>query len=140
MPDDAQPLDPHLRLISDTFLEQLERLLALEERKRETPFDDPAFPSLARDVEDAARALLGRAAHQAERAHDVHDQAVGDGASSTIEDIPADLTPARILAMWRDADRELAVAEPGSSRQRELRDRVDALRSAYQRAYRRVDP
>ena len=109
----------------------------MEERKRATPVDDPWFPTLARQVEEAAQALLERAAEQTQLAQEVHDQSVGDGASTTIEDIPADLSPARILAMWRDADRSLADAEPGSPRERELRTRVQALRGAYQQAYRR---
>lgn len=118
-------------------MEQMEQLLALEERKRVTPVDDPGFPAIARDVEDAARALLERASQQTERAHDVHDRAVAEGASATIEDIPADLSPARILTLWRDADRELRSTEPGSLRARQLEMTVDALRAAYQRAYRR---
>lgn len=139
MLDDAQKLDPGLRVISDTFMSQLEELMALEERKRTTPVDDPSFPDVARQVETAARALLDRASQQTSAAQDVHDTAVEAGATATIEDIPADLSPARVLALWRDADRELASAEHGSVRWYELRTRVDAYRRAYQAAYDRRD-
>jgi hypothetical protein len=99
--------------------------------------DDPAFPSIAREVEDVARALLERAAQQTDRAQQVHDAAVTDGASATIEDIPSELSPAQILARWRDADRRLAALDPTSSEARTLRGTIDGLRAAYHRAYRR---
>lgn len=137
MADDTDIADPTLRVISDTFMAQLDELHALEEQKRVTPMDDPAFADLARRVEEAARNLLDRAAQQATAAERSHDAAVESGSAATIVDLPADLTPARILAMWRDADRELASVEPGSARAIELTSVVAALRRAYQRAYER---
>src|SRR3954452_5711454 len=97
---DAESPDPaqaELREISDGFLAQLERLSALEERKRETPVDDPAFPRLAAEVEATTRALLERAASQTAAAHEVHEGAVADGTSLTIEDIPQGTSATRIL-------------------------------------------
>lgn len=131
-PDSAQG---DLRAISDTFLAQLERLAALEERKRETPVDDPSFPQLAQEVETTTRALLQRAASQTSAAHEVHEEAVTEGASFTIEDIPPGTSAVRILALWREVERELSAEQPGSPRARDLERRSAAYRVAYQRAY-----
>ncbi len=137
MGDEATPLDVRLRTISDTFLQQLDQVLALEERKRDTPVDDEAFPALARAVEDGVRALLERAQEQTRDADSAHIEAVAEGSSEAIADIPADLTPTGILAQWREAERALADATPGSPEQRELQRRIAAFRGAYQAAYRR---
>jgi hypothetical protein len=89
--NDTPALDPTLRIVSDTVMLQLEELLVLEERKRTTPVDDPTFTKLAREVEDAARRLLAGASQQTSAAEAVHDDAVVEGMTATIEDIPADL-------------------------------------------------
>jgi hypothetical protein len=137
MANETSALDPTLRIVSDAVMQQLEELLALEERKRMTPVDDPAFPELARQVEDAARRLLAGASGQTTAATEVHDEAVAEGTSATIEDIPADVSPTEILARWRDAERDLAAVEAGSARWIQLNTQVEALRRAYQEAYRR---
>jgi hypothetical protein len=129
-------LDSALRTTSDGFIEQLERLLALEERKRETPVDDARFPALAREVEEAAAALLERAGRQADLAVQAHTAALAADVGGTIEPIPADLTPAAILGLWRDAERRLALAAPDTSQHAELSHRAATLCAAYQAAYR----
>jgi len=131
-------LDPALRTTSDTFIRQLERLLELEERKRATPIDDPVFPALAREVEDAAGALLERASQQTALSVEAHTEAVEADGAGTIEQIPADLTPAGILGLWRDAERRLEQSQPDTREHRELTQHVVALRGAYQAAYRRL--
>lgn len=135
MPDDINGLDPTIRIVSDNLLAQLEAVFELEERKRNTPVDDPAFPRLAEEVREAARLLLAEAAEQSARAEDVHVAAISRGTTTTIEDLPGDLSPARLLSLWREADQERSTLDPGSERWRELSIRIDALRRAYQRAY-----
>ena len=132
---DSPSIDPTIRAVSDELLLELSELLALEELKRTTPVDDPAFPQLARDVEEAARTLLAKATMQSSLAEDIHDDVVDAGDSSTIEDLPADLSPTEILVEWRRADRERASVEQGSARWLELSARAEALRRAYQRSY-----
>jgi hypothetical protein len=135
---DSGPTDPiqtDIRAISDTFLAQLERLQALEDRKRVTPVDDPSFPALAEEVEATTRALLERAAAQNAAAQEIHEVAVEEGTTGTIVEIPPDLSAARILALWREAERELAAETPGSPRARDVERRSAAYRIAYQRAY-----
>jgi hypothetical protein len=134
MPD-PETLEPDIRAISDAFLAELDRLGELEERKRQTPVDDPSFPVLALEVEETARALLARAAQQRETAHEVHQEAVEEGPTATIEDIPPGTSAARILAMWRDVERELAALPPGSPEARALSRRSTVYRLAYQTAY-----
>jgi hypothetical protein len=133
--NEAQAIDPTIRAVSDEVVLELSQLLTLEELKRATPVDDPAFPQLARDVEEAARALLAKASMQTSLAEDAHDASVSSGASATIEDLSPDLSPTEILSMWRDADRERAAVEQGTARWLELSARVEALRRAYQRSY-----
>lgn len=137
MPDEAAVVETGLREISDSFITELEGLLALEERKRSMAVDDPAFPDLARSVEDAARVLLSKASEQTSAATQAHDIAVVEGETATIEDMSPDTTPSQILKMWRDADRDLAQATQGSAEWTRLAARCDALRHAYQRAYER---
>jgi hypothetical protein len=124
-----------LRVVSDDFLAQLDDLPALEERKRLTPVDDPAFPQIADDVREAAKLLLAHAAEQATRAEDVHSTAIASGASATIEEMQDDRTPAQILALWREADQERRAVPTGSARWQELTVQIEALRRSYQRAY-----
>jgi hypothetical protein len=132
---DQTPHEAELRAISDTFLSQLDALAALEERKRSTPLDDPDLPRLARQVVDATQALLQRAGEQHRTATSLHAEAVQDGTSVTIEEVPADWSAAQILAMWRDTERALAQVTPGSPRERELTQRSAAYRLAYQRVH-----
>lgn len=134
-PYQTDPVQPEIRAISDTFLAQLERLQALEERKRVTPVDDPSFPALAEEIEQTTRALLERAAAQNAAAQEIHTDAVEEGSTGTIVDIPPDTSAARILALWREVERELAAEAPGSPRARDLERRSAAYRIAYQRAY-----
>lgn len=136
--NDAQAIDPTIRVVSDELIRELGELLSLEELKRSTPVDDPAFPQLARDVEEAARSLLAKAATQTSLAEDAHEASVDSGASATIEDLSPDLPPTEILTMWRDADRERASVERGTARWLELSARVESLRRAYQKAYDRT--
>jgi hypothetical protein len=133
--EDSTSLDPKLRTVSDTFLQQLERLLELEELKRETPVDDEGFPALARAVEDGVKALLERAEQQRVLADEAHIEAVAEGVEETIDDVDPALTPSGVLQLWRDAERRLASAPAGSSEARQLAARSDRLRAAYQRAY-----
>jgi hypothetical protein len=137
--NDAQAIDPTIRAVSDEVILEIGELLALEELKRATPVDDPAFPQLARDVEEAARSLLSKASAQTSLAEDAHEDSIDSGASATIEDLSPELSPAEILSMWRDADRERASTERGSARWLELSARVEALRRAYQRSYDQSD-
>jgi uncharacterized protein YciW len=134
-PYQTDPVQPEIRAISDTFLAQLERLGALEERKRVTPVDDPSFPALAEEIEQTTRALLERAASQNAAAQEIHEEAVEEGTTGMIVDIPPDTSAARILALWREVERELAAEAPGSPRARDLERRSAAYRIAYQRAY-----
>lgn len=133
--NEAQSVDPAIRVVSDELIRELDELLTLEELKRATPVDDPAFPQLARDVEETARSLLSKAATQTSLAEDAHEASFDTGANATIEDLSPELSPAEILSMWRDTDRERATVQRGTARWLELSARVESLRRAYQRSY-----
>ena len=140
MPDEATTLDAGLRDISNSFITDLESLLALEERKRSMAVDDPAFLDLSRTIEDAARVLLTKAGEQTSAATEVHDVAVERRARAA-PSRTCRRTPRRRSMAMADADRQLAQAAPGSADRIRLSARCDALRRAYQRAYSaRADP
>jgi len=124
-----------LRRASDEFMQRLDRLYELESRKRELPPDEPEFVRLAREIEDLARALLFAGGQQVELAEEVHSD-IKQG--ETIVDQPIRETPPRraavtILAEWREAERRLVAAAPGTNDEREAKAAVDRLREEYRR-------
>jgi hypothetical protein len=124
-----------LRVTSDLFMQRLDRLYELEQRKREIRPDDPEFTRIAREVEDTARALLGTSEHQTVLADDVKAQ-VKQGDRQLGENPIRDLPPTRrdataILGDWRAAERRLAAAGLGSDEERRARDEVERLREEY---------
>jgi len=53
--------------------------------------------------------------------------------TTTIEETQRSVSA--ILTEWRDAERRIAAAEPGSAEEAEARALSDSLREEYQRAY-----
>ena len=121
--------EQELRLASDNFLARVERLHALEERKRELPATETA--ELAREVEALTEEILGWAQRQTEMA-----QAVADGNSDAG---PISTTPPRalnvVLAEWREAERRLEREQPSTAAWESATADVDRLRDEYARAY-----
>jgi hypothetical protein len=120
-----------LRAESDTFVAQLQRLIELENEKRETPPTDPRFLGLAVEVEDAAAALLEDAREQTE----LGDAAHGADLPDPIAAIPPNLSAVQLISAWRDAERELADLPARSDDARALRLTIDAYRRAYQATF-----
>ncbi|HEX8941296.1 MAG TPA: hypothetical protein VF763_14160 [Candidatus Limnocylindrales bacterium] len=130
-----------LRHASDALLAALEQLAALEHEKRTlTPGSDP-FVELATRIDLLARQILeqsGRERHLAEATAEQRR-------SGAPPERPIEATPAApdagsraihdVLADWRDAERRLADAPPGSPEARALEARIDALREEYRVAH-----
>jgi hypothetical protein len=145
MTQPVNPPDPHevedlkvasdLRNASDAFMRQLDRLVELEERKRELPPGDPEFTRLAREVEDLAAAALAASGTQVRLADAVADIAKrGDrdiADHPIVEMPPGPREAALILAEWRAAERALAAASPGSDDERVAREQAERLRREY---------
>ena len=116
-------------------MRDLDVLMALEEEKRTLDPGDPKLVELAERVDDIARRILGGATRQRSLSEVVHRQVVSGSAAAPVESIAA--TPRSIpsiLAEWRDAERRLAVAEPGSVEESEAQALVQALREEYRAA------
>lgn len=125
--------DEHeLRLASDDFLARVERLDALEGRKRELRPGTPEMIDVAHQVEALAREVLDLAKRQT-------DLATAVAADPTLDMPPIAIIAPRplpvILAEWREAERRLDAEPPGTAGWEIGRANVDRLRDEYARAF-----
>jgi len=125
-----------LRQASDALLRDLEVLSAIEEEKRDLPPGDPRLVELAGRVQEIAERILATTVrqHQLTQAANVQTE-IGSAAApkQSIAATPRALS--LILAEWREAERRLIDAEPGSADSVEAAAQVDALREEYRRGY-----
>ena len=125
-----------LRIVSDLLMRDLEALVNAEEEKRKVAPDDPRLVTLAAEVDELARRVLGLTRRQQDIAEDVHEQAIEGGVDAPTEHIEGTHRPiGLILAEWRTAERDVAAAEPGSAEAETARATADRLREEYRRAY-----
>lgn len=125
-----------LRSVSDALMRDLEALVNAEEEKRKVSPDDPRLVTLAAEVDQIARRVLGLTARQQDIAVDVHEQAVEGGVDAPTEPIEETHRPiGLILAEWRTAERDIAAAVPGSADAESARATADRLRDEYRGAY-----
>lgn len=125
-----------LRAMSDALLRDLDVLATLEERKREIPPGDPSLVELAEQIESIAARILGESASQrvlSQRVQQLTDAGSGAAPAETIAATPRPV--AAVLAEWREAERRLAAATPGTADAAEARLLVDQLRSEYSEAH-----
>ena len=131
----ATELEEKLRATSDGMLRVLDQLRALEEEKRTAPPGTPRFRSLTQEIERLASGIFSHARRQTEigaMTAEAND-AVGQQPTPIEEIPPRDM--ATILAEWRDAERRLADATPGTPEA--IKAHVDAqrLRAEYRAAH-----
>ena len=125
-----------LRATSDELLRDLEVLLALEDEKRSIAPGDRRLVELAERIESIASRILGSSTKQRELTEHINDLSnAGSSAApeTTIDDTPRSI--AEILSDWREAERQLAAAEPGSVDAAEAALQVDRLRADYRRSH-----
>jgi hypothetical protein len=125
-----------LRETSDALLRDLEVLAAMEDEKRQLAPGDPRLVELAGRIQEIAERVLAGTVrqHQLTQVANVQVDIGAPGApGQPIADTPRPL-PA-VLAEWREAERRLSVAEPGSGEEAEARALTDALRDEYRRTY-----
>jgi hypothetical protein len=125
-----------LRRTSDTLLRDLEALIQLENEKRTIEPGDPALVDLAARIELIAKRVLASSSSQ--RAQTQLIQELKETGSPAAPDAPIAETPRSmeaILAAWRQAERQLETAEPGSAEAREAEVLVDKLRQEYRHAH-----
>ena len=125
-----------LRETSDALLRDLEVLGAIEDEKRDLSPGDPRLVELAGRIQAIAERVLAGTVrqHQLTQVVNVEVEAGAvDAPTQTIAETPRALSS--VLAEWRNAERRLAAAEPGSADEAEARALADALRDEYGRAY-----
>jgi hypothetical protein len=125
-----------LRAVSDELLSELDQLAGIEAEKRTLhPGDERAV-----ELSVTARKLAERILSTSRAEEDLAEgglQAVKEGLPGA-PDRPIEETHRQlhlILDDWREAERGVAAAAPGTSEWIEQRGRADAFRNEYQRAF-----
>lgn len=125
-----------LRNVSDELVRDLEALVNAEHEKRNVAPDDPRLVTLAAEVDQLARRVLGLTERQYDIAEDVHELATDGGVDAPTKTIEETHRPiGMILAEWRAAERDAATAPEGSAEADTARSTADQLRNEYRRAY-----
>jgi hypothetical protein len=122
-----------LRVASDAMLRDLEMLAGLEEEKRLLEPEDARTVRLAGQIEEMAARLLKHSAEQHAMTIRIHDDPEVAAIEGPIAGMPR--TMAAILDAWREAERDLAAATPGSPAADVAQARVDQFREEYRRAH-----
>lgn len=117
-----------LRHTSDALLAQLSQLEELERTKRELEPGSRAQLRLARRVESLARKVLNTAGQQTDVVEAIAETTDGSDPLTARE-------PHVILAEWREAERTMEAAPPGTPEWQTARGDVDRLRQEYRRAF-----
>jgi hypothetical protein len=125
-----------LRETSDALLRDLDVLSTIEEEKRSLEPGDPRLVQLAARIEVIAQRVLVGSVRQRQLTEVVVSQvesASPEAPKTPIEEIPRPIQA--ILAEWRDAERRVAAAAPGSAEAAEAEALVSRLRNEYRRAH-----
>jgi hypothetical protein len=125
-----------LRETSDALLRDLDVLAALEDEKRGIEPGDPRLVELAGRIEEIAKRILTASVREHQLTQVANSQVERhseDAPTATIEETQRSVSA--ILAEWRDAERRLVAAEPGSAEAAEATALVEQLRAEYARAY-----
>jgi hypothetical protein len=125
-----------LRATSDALLRDLEVLATIEEEKRSLEPGDPRLVQLAARIEEIAQRVLVGSVRQRKLTEVVSDQVEAgspDAPNGPIGDTPRPMQV--ILAEWREAERRLVAADPGSAEAAEAEAIVSSLRDEYRRAH-----
>jgi hypothetical protein len=125
-----------LRETSDALLRDLDVLVQIEEEKRTLEPGDARLVDLAGRIEEIAQRVLAGTVRQHSLTQIANAQVEAGAAGAP--DAPIDQTPRPIQAVlgeWREAERRVAAAEPGSAEASEARALVTSLREEYRRAH-----
>ena len=129
-------LEQEMRVTSDDLLRRLERLRELEIEKRELTPGTARFRKIAKDIERLAAGVLTKTVEQEQLGRQAGAALEQTGvASPPIADIAPRRELAVILGEWREAERALAAAAPGTPAQRDAQAAVQRLRDEYRDSY-----
>jgi hypothetical protein len=134
--DDLREASTALRGASTALLTTLDRLVDLEAQKRQLEPDDPRLPDIAAEVQSLAAEVLEVATVQSHIVEATHVMETADDPTGPGEPIEQAHRAAHdILEDWRQAERQLVEAGPGSAEAMEALVRTRDLRLEYQRAF-----
>jgi hypothetical protein len=122
-----------LREVSDEVLRNLDALGALEEEKRGVQPGDPRLVALAKEVETLAAKLLVGSTRQRDLATEINGDPAAAAATRPINEQTRPV--AEILRAWRDAERALMQAAPGSGDEATARAEIEQCREEYRQAF-----
>jgi len=128
-PDD---IEEHLRSASDAILLLVAEVEQLERHKRGVAPGDARFDELAAAVKDAAVSLAEFSKAELDWGRDA------DGLKQAVAPIERSAAPqnlSAILERWRQIERQLNDAEPGSPEARALFDAFERVRDEYMTAF-----
>jgi len=130
-------LASELRSTSDMFLDRLDLLRELEEKKRRMSPGTSGFADLAAQIQGLAAQLLDASERQSDIA-DASDEAVAGGdmpiALTPVKDIPPPRDVQTVLGEWRDAERRLGLTAAGSAEAEAAQSEVMRLRTEYRQS------
>ncbi|MDP8905399.1 MAG: hypothetical protein M3N29_08815 [Chloroflexota bacterium] len=131
----AIELEEQLRSTSDEMLRVLDQLRALESEKRTVRPGSRRFDTLTEEIERLAAGIFTQARHQTQLGAETAavSEAIGQQPSSIEEVAPREVPT--ILGEWREAERRLAEAVPGSPEAIKAHVDTQRLRQEYQRAH-----
>ncbi len=122
-----------LRATSDELMRDLAELSGLEEEKRTLPLDDPRLVEIAAQVEVIAARILSGSRRQSALVRE------GVGPTESAASINEVHRPmAAILAEWREVERRLADATPGTAETAQLEVLASRLREECREAFARA--
>jgi len=128
-------IEQDLRFTSDEMLRALERLRVLESRKRKLEPGTEDFRMLAEEVQSLAASVFDKTRDQlqlADESVELRDRELI--AAPPIDEIPVYREVHLILADWRDAERRVAEASPGSAAASDAEADVQRFRQEYRGA------
>lgn len=128
--DDLVGKEAQLRATSDQILLAIDEVSILERQKRGVRPGNDAFVDLARDVRIAAEALLALARVEESVARDLRAEP-GARRIPTIEATDPAPSLAATLTRWREVERQIADAKPGSDEAGRLLLEFERLRREY---------
>jgi hypothetical protein len=124
------PRDDEIRAAADHMLELIDDVRAAEATKRTIPMGSPDFVQLAAKIAANARVVSRWADLQLQLAQSLTDEA----GATTIADIrPRPLE--RVLALWRESQIRLDLAEPGSPAAERAVEELERYRNEYQAGF-----
>jgi hypothetical protein len=127
-------IQPELRRVSDSILEGVDRLRALEQEKRTLPVGSPRFLDIAQEVEELAREILRKSEleeHLGQRNAERQARGPGSVEHRTIDETPPPRDRGLVLEEWAAAERRVAGMDPDSPGAEEARAEARRLRDEW---------